>query len=467
MQQSGISCNARMRAAEMRKNASALAVGGKCGLNRALSMFLLKKIFQLRDHVSSDQDKPFLEHLEDLRSVIFRVVITLIVAMLVCFSFQEKLMDVLRRPVEQVWMSHLLDKLPQANIDSSVRAVNVDTWERAKAVEHAVLGQDAGTREVFYQALGDDNLRFHAQSVGLLRAALALPKDKQEGFVSALTGTEELKAQVEALIKTAPSPEIDNRGNLRLMSALKPTETFMLSMKLSFFAGIVISFPLLMMFIMQFILPGMHDNEKRVLWPSLAIGFGLFLGGVLFAYYAVLPRALSFFYEWGGKLGVSNDWRIGEYISFATQFTLLFGLSFELPVVVMVLVKLNLLTYEMMARTRSYAIVAIFVAAMILTPTPDALTMTLMAGPMVILYEICIWLAWFDARKARRAEAEEARQRKDQGPPPPEPEPEPPTDSPSEPSDDGDWHAAYPDLTPTVPEKLDPSETPKPSDGQH
>ena len=126
---------------------------------------------------------------------------------------------------------------------------------------------------------------------------------------------------------------------------------------------------------------------------------------MLFAYYAVLPRALGFFYEWGGKLGVSNDWRIGEYITFATQFTLLFGLSFELPVVVMVFVKLGMLTYETMARTRSYAIVAIFVAAAILTPTPDALTMTLMAAPMVILYEICIWLAWFWERKQRRMEA--------------------------------------------------------------
>ena len=159
------------------------------------------------------------------------------------------------------------------------------------------------------------------------------------------------------------------------MSALKPTETFMLSMKLSFFAGIILAFPLLLMFILQFVLPGLHANEKRVLWPSMAVGFGLFLGGVFFAYFAVLPRALTFFYEWSGSLGVSNDWRIGEYISFATQFTLLFGVAFELPVVVMVFVKLGLLAYETMSRTRSYAIVAIFVAAAILTPTPDVFTL--------------------------------------------------------------------------------------------
>jgi sec-independent protein translocase protein TatC len=222
-----------------------------------------------------------------------------------------------------------------------------------------------------------------------------------------------LKRQVESLVKTAPSPEMDSRGNLRLMSALKPTETFMLSMKLSFFAGIIVAFPLLLMFVLQFVLPGLHANEKRILWPSMLIGFGLFLSGVLFAYYAVLPRALLFFYEWSGNLGVSNDWRIGEYISFATQFTLLFGLSFELPVVVMVFVKLGLLTYDMMSKTRSYAILAIFVAAAVITPTPDAFTLILMALPMLILYEICIWLAWFDRRKNRMAEEQEAREREE------------------------------------------------------
>ncbi|MGL4400301.1 MAG: twin-arginine translocase subunit TatC, partial [Luteolibacter sp.] len=137
----------------------------------------------------------------------------------------------------------------------------------------------------------------------------------------------------------------------------------------------------------------------------------LFLTGTAFAYYWVLPRALLFFYQWSGDMGISNDWRIGEYISFATQFTLLFGLSFELPVVVMVFVKLGMLSYETMSKTRSYAIVGIFVAAAILTPTPDIFTLMLMAAPMIVLYEICIWLAYFDRKKSRILEEQEARER--------------------------------------------------------
>ena len=402
-------------------------------------MYLLNKIVQLRENSHPDHEKPFLEHLEDLRVMITRVVLTLVISMVICFTFQKQLMEVLRRPVEQVWITQLEAKLPQT-AEQAPRPLDVAQWEKAKSIEHAASGLDPAQRESFYQACGDETLVFHAQSAGLLRASLALPEGKREGFLDALSISPDLKQQVLALVKTAPSPEVDNRGNLKLMSALKPTETFMLSMKLSFFAGIILAFPLLLMFVLQFILPGLHSNEKRVMWPSMAIGFGLFIGGVLFAYYGVLPRALTFFYEWSGNLGVSNDWRIGEYISFATQFTLLFGLSFELPVVVMVFVKLGMLTYETMSRTRSYAILAIFVTAAVLTPTPDVFTLLLMALPMILLYEICIWLAWLDRRKNRVAEEQEARERAERTllSPPNEPEPvhEPEPESESAPGDD-------------------------------
>ena len=420
-------------------------------------MYLLKKVIQLRENSHPDHEKPFLEHLEDLRVMITRIVITLTVSMLACFLFQKQLMEVLRRPVEQVWMIQLAEKLPQAS-DEAPRPLDVDTWEKAKEVEHAASGLDAAQRERFYQALPDPEIVFHAKAAGLLRAALALPEDRRKAFLASLDIPEDLRRQATALLKTGPSPEMDSRGNLKLMSALKPTETFMLSMKLSFFAGIIVAFPLLLFFVLQFVLPGLHAHEKRVMWPAMAIGFGLFLAGVLFAYYAVLPRALLFFYEWSGSLGVSNDWRIGEYISFATQFTLLFGVAFELPVVVMVFVKLGLLTYETMSGTRSYAIVAIVVAAAILTPTPDAFTLMLMAAPMIVLYEICIWLAWLDRRKSRVAEEQEAREREERLLAGGDAEPTPHESvSPEEESGDDGWSRDYEppeefDETPELPE---------------
>jgi sec-independent protein translocase protein TatC len=378
-------------------------------------MYLLKKVFELREKAHPDHEKPFLDHLEDLRVMLTRVIITLVISMLVCFTFQKQLMQILREPAEKVIVVKQQETMPDEDAHPGIRIPTIEMWDKAKEVERIAAGMDQESRAKFFESLASPDLLFHARSVTLLRAAKALPEEKREGFVKALDDGDGMLLQLLALLDSDPDVEPSAGSNIRMMSALKPTETFMLSMKLAFFAGIVLAFPLLLMFILQFVLPGLHEKERKVLWPAMVIGFGLFLMGVLFAYFFVLPRALLFFYEWSGDLGVSNDWRIGEYITFATQFTLLFGLSFELPVVVMVFVKLGLLTYESMARTRTYAIVAIYVAAAIITPTPDIMTLNLMALPMLFLYEICIWLAWFDRKKVREQEAmneDDLRQRR-------------------------------------------------------
>ena len=127
------------------KSASGLAGWDRAVLNLPRCMYLLKKLFQLRDHVNPDHEKPFLEHLEDLRTMITKIVVTLVISMLVCFTFQEKLMEVLRRPVDKVWEAQMIAKLPQAS-DGAAHPLDVTQWERAKAVEHAVLGLDATQR---------------------------------------------------------------------------------------------------------------------------------------------------------------------------------------------------------------------------------------------------------------------------------------------------------------------------------
>ena len=121
----------------------------------------------------------------------------------------------------------------------------------------------------------------------------------------------------------------------------------------------------------------------------------------------VIPRALEFFYTFKSGVEISTELPFRYTVSFVTMLCLVFGLCFELPVVVLTLVKLGLLDSKMMRATRSYAIVAMFVLAAVITPTPDIFTMSLLAGPMVLLYEICIWLAWFMERKEAKKEAAE------------------------------------------------------------
>ncbi|MBT8043768.1 MAG: twin-arginine translocase subunit TatC, partial [Verrucomicrobiae bacterium] len=294
------------------------------------------------------------------------------------------------------------------------------TWELAKKAARDVQSFTPTQKQYYFNHVDPDeklNLQFHTETVRYYRAAIDMENSDGSGvdFIKDFPEiSEQMRDQLLALLEKDKRPDaaVDSRGKLVLMQALNPTEGFMLSIKLSLFAGIVLSFPLLLFFILQFILPGLKKNEKRALWPAMAIGFGLFLAGVLFSYFFVLPKVLDFFYTYSQEMGVTNEWRIGYYISFATQFTLIFGLAFELPVVVMTMVKLGILNYEIMRSTRSYAILAIVVIAALITPTPDVATLAFLAVPMIILYEICIWLSYFYKKKEREEELREQEELK-------------------------------------------------------
>jgi sec-independent protein translocase protein TatC len=189
-------------------------------------------------------------------------------------------------------------------------------------------------------------------------------------------------------------------GTLR---ALGITDSITISFHLAFYAGIVLAFPLLLYFLAEFVLPALTAVEKRFLLPAIFASFGLFLLGVMVCYFWLLPKTILFFFRDTQSMGWVPTWTVQEYYSFVTRFTMGFGLAFELPVVVLALVKFGLVTYRFMARTRPYAIVLMFVLATIITPTPDILTLVAMAMPMCLLYESCIWIAWLMERRAVRA----------------------------------------------------------------
>ena len=200
----------------------------------------------------------------------------------------------------------------------------------------------------------------------------------------------------------APLHELDPQvGALR---ALGITDSITISFHLAFYAGIVVSFPLLLYFLAEFILPALTAVEKRFLLPAIAASFGLFLLGVVVCYFWLLPKTILFFFRDTQSLGWAPTWTVQQYYSFVTRFVFGFGLAFELPVVVLALVKFGLVTHRFMTRTRPYAVVLIFILATIITPTPDILTLVAMATPMCLLYESCIWIAWLmERRKAAAA----------------------------------------------------------------
>jgi sec-independent protein translocase protein TatC len=150
-------------------------------------------------------------------------------------------------------------------------------------------------------------------------------------------------------------------------------------------------------------LPALTAVEKRFLFPAIFVSFALFLLGVMVCYSWLLPKTILFFFHDTESLGWAPTWTVQQYYSFVTRFTIGFGFAFELPVVVLALVRFGLMTYRFMARTRPYAVVLIFILATIITPTPDILTLIAMALPMCLLYESCIWIAWFMERRASKS----------------------------------------------------------------
>ena len=130
-------------------------------------------------------------------------------------------------------------------------------------------------------------------------------------------------------------------GTLR---ALGVTDSLTISFRLAFYAGIVLSFPLLLYFLAEFVLPALTAMEKRFVLPAIFVSFGLFLLGVLVCYYWLLPKTILFFFHDTKSLGWDAAWTVQEYYSFVTRFTIGFGLSFELPVVVLALVRFGLVT---------------------------------------------------------------------------------------------------------------------------
>ena len=202
-----------------------------------------------------------------------------------------------------------------------------------------------------------------------------------------------------SLVRILQAPLRDVGSQIGTLKALGITDSIVISFHLAFYAGIVLPFPLLLYFLAEFVLPALTAVEKRFLFPAIGVSFALFLLGVSVCYFWLLPKTILFFFRDTESLGWAPTWTVQQYYSFVTRFTIGFGLAFELPVLVLALVRFGLITYKFMARTRPYAVVLIFILATIITPTPDILTLVAMALPMCLLYESCIWIAWLMERR--------------------------------------------------------------------
>jgi sec-independent protein translocase protein TatC len=186
-------------------------------------------------------------------------------------------------------------------------------------------------------------------------------------------------------------PMIDSLPKGSHMIATGVISPFMVPVKVTFVFALIISLPWVLYQVWAFVAPGLYTHEKRLVLPLVMSSSLLFMGGVAFCYFIVFGRVFHFISEFAPtSITVSPD--IENYLDFIMSMCLAFGAAFEVPIVVIILVRMGLVSVDKLKSIRPYAIVAAFAVAGLVTP-PDAVSMFALAIPMVLLYEVGLLLA--------------------------------------------------------------------------
>jgi sec-independent protein translocase protein TatC len=186
-------------------------------------------------------------------------------------------------------------------------------------------------------------------------------------------------------------------------------EAFFVEIKVAFFAASFFSFPVFATQLWRFVAPGLYSKEKRAFLPFLLATPVLFIIGASMAYFMAIPVALEYLLGFGGSVGGVEQQAlpsVDNYLNFVMKFIFGFGISFLLPVLLMLLERAGIVTLEQLKSARRYAIVGAFAIAAVLTP-PDVVSQLLLAIPLCILYELALIAIWFTRRRRNKAEAAE------------------------------------------------------------
>lgn len=325
------------------------------------------------DHESERPDeaeggpvKTFLEHLEDLRWVLIKSITALGVAVLLCLLAGNYVVEVIKWPLTRASVSH------------------------------------PGTNQIAVVSFGTNRL-----------GAFQLTAEQQKSL--ALGTNRFVSVQIQPLVigtnhvlgwRVSPDPKaIAEVQRLKIdLINLGPAGGFVVAFQVAIYGGVVLASPFIFYFVVSFVFPALKIRERKYIYHGLFVGVGLFLTGVAFCYFALMPVALSAAQMYSHWLGFGAfQWRAEDYISFVCKFLLGMGLGFELPVVILTLVKIGILNYRILSRARRYVIVINLVLGAVLT-TPEPITQIVMFVPLQFLYEITIWIAWYwDRRDRKRA----------------------------------------------------------------
>ena len=307
--------------------------------------------------------KSFLEHLEDFRWLIIKIAAALGVCFFVCCYAVPQIVAVLKWPLSHAAAYRVMDER------KAMVCFGTNTLATLQLSTNRIGGLDLGTN--WFTVV-------HLEPVTIgSNVLLSVRVDKNP--------------PPDSLLKSATD-----------LIYLDPAAPFFSSMSLAFYGGILMASPVIFFLLAQLILPALKVREKKYVLRAAFVGAGLFLAGVAFSYFFVMARALKFAEWWATWMGVKvPEWRAETYFSFVTKFLIGMGLGFELPVVLLALVKIGILDYKKLAALRRYMIVINLVLGALLT-TPEVFTQIVMAIVLQILFEISVWVAWYWERRDRK-----------------------------------------------------------------
>ena len=199
-------------------------------------------------------------------------------------------------------------------------------------------------------------------------------------------------------ILKAPAGDIE-------LHIIEMTEGFSTSMRVALMSGLVLAMPFLIYQFLMFVIPALTRSERRAVLTIVPVITLMFAGGVAFSYFYLIPPATNFLLSFGAELAEENI-RLSNYISFTTRLLMAVGIMFELPVLTSFLARMGIITSKWLASRRKIMILFSFVLAAVITPTPDAVNQSIVAGTLVVLYEISIWLAWLVQRRRKQVTIE-------------------------------------------------------------
>ncbi len=197
----------------------------------------------------------------------------------------------------------------------------------------------------------------------------------------------------------AKFPEMS--GKVHALQTLTPVEAFMINMHLAAVAGIVLASPYILRELWVFAAPALKPGERMAILMVFCLGLFFFLAGVAFGYFLVIPMSLEFLVRYNLDYSFIPQWTLQGYYGFVVNFLLIFGCIFELPLILAALVSVGIATPAFLSQKRKHAILGIFILAAFIAPSADPISQVIVAVPLILLYEMGIWLSYLAVRRKK------------------------------------------------------------------